>query len=324
MSTLPYVALEHNQESYKKWLVVNWCFFNVCNYDCSYCPTTLHDGSEKGHDFETVRAFCDRIIDADPSRKVFFELTGGEVTFYRDFERLMAYLKERGCDTGIISNGSRKLEWWEKNRHRIDHICLSFHPERGEEDHFVAVAKLVNETCTVHVNIMMKPELFERCHALAQRVVHEVGGVSISMQPLLEDMKGDLFLYTPEQQAILNEQRLDWDQSRAVFPDPAKPRKVYRGEMRKVASDGSHVPTTSPELIARSENSWTGWSCHAGMENIVVDLYGNVFRGWCLEGGRIGVMTDPNFTVPTTPVRCTKATCPCGLDIMCTKRRVPA
>jgi organic radical activating enzyme len=314
-----YTSLVHGKKEYQNYFVVNWCFFSICNFKCSYCPTDLHDGKRKGLPIEQVKAFCKQVISAKKDKKVFFEFTGGEITYYKDFVSLFQFLKDNGAETGLISNGSRTLEFWEQHKHLIDHICLSFHPEQGDMDHFFKVVTLLNEVTTVHVNIMMLPSKFDALHSLAKKIATEVEGVSIAIQALFENMDGQIFTYTPEQQAILSHPQLPFGANLRYFQSPTKIRKIYRGEMRMVSPDGTSQEVNPPELISRGQNVWTKWDCYIGVENLVIDFEGNVMGGWCGVGGVLGHVTDGDFKFPTTPVNCDAKKCYCGLDIMATK-----
>lgn len=317
-----YLRLSHGNKNYEDYFVVNWCFFSICNFTCSYCPSTLHDGKKRGLPLETVKNFCNQVIDQKKDKKVFFEFTGGEITYYKDFIPLFEFLKSRGAETGLISNGSRSIEFWEKHKHLIDHICLSFHPEQGDPEHFFKVVTLLNEVTTVHVNIMMLPSEFDELHRLAEKIASEVEGISVSMQALFENMNGSIYKYTQEQQNLLNSPQLSWGSNLIYFRKEATPRKVYRGEMAKVLPNGSSESVNPPELIARGENNWKGWNCHIGLENLVVNFDGHVMRGWCGVGGVIGNVQDEVFKFPDEPIRCSSANCYCGLDIMATKVKV--
>ena len=314
-----YLKLDHGQEEYKQYFVVNWCFFTICNFSCSYCPADLHDGKHRGLDIEVVKKFCLNIIETKKDKKVFFEFTGGEMTYYRSFVELFTFLKEIGAEAGLISNGSRTIEFWDNHKHLIDHICLSFHPEQGDPEHFFNVVKLLNEVTTVHVNIMMLPEKFDMLYELSQRISSQIEGISLAMQPLFENMSGGMFKYTEEQKKILDHQTLTWATDLKFFQSPKKIKKVYRGEMKKVYASSQEVLINPPELVARQENNWFGWSCHIGIENIVVDYHGNVLRGWCRVGGVFGNIEDQNFKLPEKPIICNVKNCYCGLDIMATK-----
>ncbi|MES2528054.1 MAG: radical SAM protein [Bdellovibrionota bacterium] len=314
-----YQKLEHGTSTYGEYFVVNWCFFSICNFKCTYCPDNLHDGKFRGLPIETVKSFCKKVIDSKPDKKIFFEFTGGEVTYYKDFIPLFEYLKSLGAETGLISNGSRDLAYWEKHKHLIDHICLSFHPEGGDMDHFFEVVKILNEVTTVHVNIMMLPEQFSELYAFGAKIAAEIDGPSIALQALFENMSGVIFNYSPEEKRILDTQDLPWGKNIKFRGRAGKTRKVYRGEMKKIYADGKAEKVNPPELIARGENNWVGWDCNIGLENLVVDLNGNVLRGWCGVGGVIGNVSDEDFQMPTRPILCTSRNCFCGFDIMATK-----
>jgi organic radical activating enzyme len=316
-----YLRLDHGKDQYRNYFVINWCFFSICNYSCSYCPTTLHDGKQRGVNIEVVKNFCLRAIQAKPDQQVFIEFTGGEMTYYKHFAELFAFLKQKGAETGLISNGSRSLDFWHKHKHLIDHICLSFHPEQGDANHFFEVVKLLNEVTTVHVNIMMLPEQFEGLYQLASRIASEVEHISIAMQPLFENMDGKIYGYSQEQKEILDTQELPWGQNIKYNRSPDLIRKVYRGEMSKLLADGTRETISPPELIARRENNWFGWQCQIGIENLVIDAVGNIKRGWCGVGGILGMIQDPNFKFPVNPITCNVTNCYCGLDIMATKFR---
>lgn len=320
LPTTNYVELIHGDKNYNDFLVVNWCFHTICNFKCTYCPTSLHDGAVRGPDLELVLKTCDNIIFQSNKEKFFFEFTGGEMTYYRKFTELMQELKKRDVETGIISNGSRDLKWWSEHRHLLDHICLSFHCEQGEADHFYNVVAFLNETVTTHVNIMMLPEKFEALHEFSKKLSSEIQGISISMQPLLENMAGSIFNYTEEQLRILSEHVLPWGTNLKHFPNPLRETKIYRGSLLKVNPAGESVETNSAELITNAENNWMDWQCWAGLENIVIDKDGSMYRGWCLQGGVIGSIFQ-DFELPKKPIHCKSQNCYCGLDIMATKKK---
>lgn len=317
--TPDYEKLIHGTPAYDSYFVVNWCLFSICNFSCTYCPTVLHDGKARGPDIEVVKDFCRRVIEAKPDKRVFFEFTGGEVTYYKQFSELLRFIKSLGADVGLISNGSRTLEFWEAHKDLIDHICLSFHPEQGKSDHFFDVVKLLNEVTTVHVNIMMLPEKFEDLYLLARKISSEVEGISVAIQALFENMSGGIFNYTPKQQMILDQPALPFGTDLKYFRSPHVGKRIYRGEMAKVYRDGRSEIVQPPELIARGENNWVGWDCYIGLENIVVDFHGNVRRGWCGVGGVIGNVSDPELKIPSKPILCTSQNCFCALDLMATK-----
>lgn len=309
-----YSFLRHEKSEHRDWVVVNWCLMNVCNYACSYCPDDLHNGKSSWPSYEKVEAFCRKAIEHYAGKKIYFEFTGGEVTLWKDLPKLAKFLNDNGCRVGIISNGSRSLDFWKDFIGCIDHVCLSFHPESAKEEHFIEVVRLCAQNLRTHVNFMMHPEHFDRVLTFAMKV-KDIANLSIAVQPLVKDFGEELFPYTDLQKKIIDNQF-------HVIVKHVKHTKTfdfYRGSMHTVKADGSSAIVAPQQFIATGRNQWRGWSCYAGVEQIVVTMEGDVFRGWCLVGGRIGKIDDPDLTLPTAPVTCSKEYCHCNLDIMTTK-----
>lgn len=313
-----YNRLDHHHNEAKDWVVVNWNLGNMCNFTCSYCPSILNDGSFGWNDFEVVQAFIDNVVEHYAPRKVYFEFTGGEVTLWKDFVKTAKYIKEIGHDIGFISNSSRTIRWWEQNKTLFDHVCLSFHPEEGDPEHFLKVVEIMSQQCRTHVNIMMHydQEIWLRCEDVANRVI-KIKNISLALQPLIIDFGEELYSYTQEQLDYIDRQ---WhDLGSKIEHD--KTWKLYRGSMDMIDEVNDLKQNSSAHrFINDSTNNWKGWDCWAGIEQIVVDFDGSVMRGWCRVGGSFGNMKDPeNIRWPEKAIRCNKSMCHCNFDIMCKK-----
>jgi len=312
-----YVALEHGNLANLDYIVVNWCVGNSCNFACTYCPTNLHDASVPWPSIDRVKQFCARIIETHRDKKVYFEFTGGEVTVWPHFLELCMFLKESGAFVGFISNGSRTRRWWEKAIGQFDHICMSYHSEFAKPEHFKEIVQLVSLHAQVHVNIMMLPDKFDHCFDFAKEL-STIPNISIGLQPLIVELKDTLFQYTEDQTYKMNHNS---DLISKYIPRTAEHnRLVMRGIMSKVKLDGTRINAPAHTMIADSSNNWYGWECYSGVEQIIVDMSGDVYIGWCKVGGPIGKINDPNFLMPTKPTICTKTMCHCNFDIMSTKR----
>jgi organic radical activating enzyme len=312
-----YARLDHADPSNKNTVVINWCLGNTCNFSCSYCPTNLHDSSVPWISYDQVVSFIDQInfhYKRKLRKQVYFEFTGGEVTLWKEMPNLLRYMNEKKLIVGIISNGSRTIRWWEENKHLLHHVCLSFHPEQCDSEHFVQVAALLSETLRLHINIMMLPEKFDQCMQLADAIYEKVPNITIALEPLLHDFGSELFAYSDEQKVLLKEKLYPVKQTKN-FPH-------FRGAMIKTNFDGSKETVTAPQLISQRENNWSGWRCSIGVDQLVVDYHGRIFKGWCKEDGIIGQVTDRQISFPWRPVLCTRNHCHCVLDVMNTKERV--
>jgi len=311
-----YIKLIHSNPEHENWFVVNWCLGNTCNYSCSYCPENLHSGDIKWPELEKVKEFITRIVEQVAPRKVYFELTGGEVTLYRHFIEICQHCTELGAKVGLISNGSRTLRWWEENKKYFDHVCLSFHPEFAEAEHFIEVVKILNNDVRTHVNIMMSPDQFDYCYAVANKVKN-LGNISMALQPLIHDFGDTLYDYNDQQKLIFDKQH-ELITKNIKF---TKSFDYYRGAMKMLFEDNSSQVSSAHRFISFKTNDWSGWNCYAGVEQIIVDLGGNVYRGWCRVGGKIGNIFE-DFEVPKEPILCNKTMCHCNFDIMSTKEKV--
>jgi len=261
-----------------------------------------------------VLNFVDKVIEQVTPKKVYFEFTGGEVTLYREFIDVCKHITSKGSKVGLISNGSRTLRWWEENKKYLDHVCLSFHPEFSDAKHLIEVIKILNNDVRTHVNIMMSPEKFNYCFEVANEI-KSLQNISMALQPLIHDFGEKLFDYTDEQKSIFQNQH-ELITKHIKF---TKSFDYYRGAMKMINVDGSEQISSAHRFISNKTNDWSGWKCHIGVEQIVVDMSGEIFRGWCKVGSRVGTIYDSTLNIPTNPVICDKKMCHCNFDIMSRK-----
>ena len=267
-----YNILDHHHDEVKNWTVVNWNLGNMCNYSCSYCPTSLHDGSYGWNDYNIIKKFIDTTMSHYASKKIYFEFTGGEVTLWKDFIKIVEYIKLSGHDVGFISNASRTFRWWDKNKNKFDHICLSFHAETADVDHFLKVVELMSSHVKTHVNIMMHYEQnkWNICQDLAEKVIH-IKNISLALQPLIIDFGNILYDYNANQIEYIDKQ---WTNLASKIKYDKK-FKLYRGSMEMIDTVNDLVEISSAHrFINNKTNNWYGWKCWAGLEQIVIGLDG--------------------------------------------------
>jgi len=175
------------------------------------------------------------------------------------------------------------------------------------------VVKILHNEVRVHVNVMMAPDKFDYCYSVADRV-KDLGNISMALQPLIHDFGEVVFDYNDFQKNV-------FDRQHELITKHIKFDKTfdyYRGAMRLIYPDGTSEVSSAHRFISFKTNDWSNWKCYAGVEQIIVDLGGNIFRGWCRVGGKIGNIFEA-FEVPKTPVLCNKTMCHCNFDIMSTK-----
>ena len=145
----------------------------------------------------------------------------------------------------------------------------------------------------------------------------KMGDVSIALQPLIVDFQTELYKYTKRQQHILDNQN-------EIYCSKIKYTKewpIYRGQMKIQNTNTGEELSFSPHyFISLNKNNWKGWYCYAGVEQLIVDIDGSVWRGWCKVGKQLGwVQRGRRLVFAKEPILCTKDFCHCNFDIMCTK-----
>lgn len=75
------------------------------------------------------------------------------------------------------------------------------------------------------------------------------------------------------------------------------------------------------EALTARVNSWEGWFCAAGSENIHISADGNVFSATCRVGGYLGNVFEGQLSLPKEWLKCTKKWCMCGADMQIRKAK---
>lgn len=306
------VAIKHFDSTSQESTLINWCLGNTCNFSCSYCPESLHSGSIRWVDYKLALNFCNKLVShyKTSGYDIEFLFTGGEPTLYASFPKLLFELKKLNCLIGVITNGSRTINWWEKNIHLFDKVVLTYHSEFVDKNYFYKIVELMEDKVDLHINFTMLPSDFNSILDIAKILFQKKSNISITLKPLLKDFGDKMYDYSDEQFNILETYRFK----------SLKRNVSKRGMMKKVIEDGGEIKCKAVDLIIKNENHWKDWNCNAGLELIYIDYKGDVFRGTCKEGGKItNIHLNEPFEFPSKAIMCNKETCHCLTDIMTTK-----
>ena len=71
-------------------------------------------------------------------------------------------------------------------------------------------------------------------------------------------------------------------------------------------------------LTKNKWNTFKRWKCMAGIETLMIDNDGSVYRATCKQGGMLGNI-ETGFTLEDDPVVCAKQWCNCAADLNTTK-----
>jgi len=143
---------------------LTWNIGTRCNYDCMYCPTSLHDNYSKHASLDLLKQRWQSIFSKTARRNLLYKIsfTGGEVTVNKSFLPLLRWMRKNYQDNIakilVTSNGSASLNYYTKLYELIDNLSLSFHSEHADEQKFFDLAIKLHQNLLpgkhLHVNIM--------------------------------------------------------------------------------------------------------------------------------------------------------------------------
>ena len=143
---------------------LTWNIGTRCNYDCMYCPTSLHDNYSKHASLDLLKQRWQSIFSKTARRNLLYKIsfTGGEVTVNKSFLPLLRWMRKNYQDNIakilVTSKGSASLNYYTKLYALIDNLSLSFHSEHADEQKFFDLAIKLHQNLLpgkhLHVNIM--------------------------------------------------------------------------------------------------------------------------------------------------------------------------
>ena len=277
---------------------VEWNLGKRCNYDCSYCPSEIHDNSSQHTDIAILKFAVDKLMSLGKPVRISF--TGGEPTVHPKFEELVNYCKNQGVSwVSVTSNGTRKDDWY--GNLRADQIVFSMHMEYDYRRVLNTIVN-VNEYFAgkIMVHVMAHQEHM-------QRVRHVAGALAASAVPhavrRVRWTQGDHDLFDDMR---YNTEDLAWV-------------KEYETTVEGNCIIDDNTKMHANDVIKLHLNKYKGWTCNAGIESLMINWDGDVHRATCRVGGSLGNIYQGDFVVPSEPVTCDRNFCTCAADIPLTK-----
>lgn len=284
---------------------IEWNLGKRCNYDCSYCPSIIHDNSSPHTNIHVLTNVVDQLLEIGKPIRLSF--TGGEPTIHPRFEELISYAKNQGIGwISVTTNGTRQPDWYEEQR--VDQYVFSLHFEhdwRRALNNITTLFQTVEE-CNIPTNIMVNVMAHHN-------YMNEVKFVVAKLQHDRIPYVIRRIRWTEDDHNVFDDMRynyndLDWILEReatvkancVIDDDPAK---MYHAN----------------DIIKLHLNEYQGWTCAAGIESLMINWDGDVHRATCRVGGSLGNIYTGTFTIPTKPVTCTRNNCTCAADIPLTK-----
>tara|TARA_A100001011_G_scaffold398686_2_gene504013 strand:- start:13491 stop:14477 length:987 start_codon:yes stop_codon:yes gene_type:complete len=284
---------------------VQWNMGNPCNYSCEYCPPILHNGSKpwlnKIDYINTIEQISSHYNAS--SKRVDYELIGGEVTVIPGFEDIIRKISEYNTNSVVYSNASRTIKWWSKAKQYLDGVVLTYHPLTQHRDHFTNVLKEIMHDVTISINIAgiggkvedlgdyaeYLRSLFKDCSK------NPSSNISICVKTMYKkqlngyDKQQYFYDYTQQELDVLNRPGIVQTET------TEKPNNDWMTEIKY--SDGSVKYVQSHQLVTERLNNFYKMKCHLGYESINIDPLGEVYGSWCgsVSYGNIKDITDWNL-----------------------------
>lgn len=281
---------------------IEWNLGKRCNYDCSYCPSSIHDNTSPHTDIETLKMCIDKLVTLGKPIRLSF--TGGEPTVHPKFADLIRYAKHKGITwISVTTNGTLPFEFY--NSLPVDQYVFSIHLEYDWMRVMNTITKLadssnvklIGQIMAHHEHIpfakVVKGMLDQNAIPCTVRRIRWTEGD----HDLFDDMR-----YHPDDLNWIKEQE-------ATISGNCVIDKGSLGEQIIHAND----------VIKLHLNKYKGWTCNAGIESLMINWDGVVHRATCRVGGSLGNIYEGTFNVPTEPVICDRNFCTCAADIPLTK-----
>ena len=283
---------------------VMWNIGKRCNYDCSYCPSEIHDLSSMHTDINLLKNTVDQLSVLNNPVRIMF--TGGEPTQHPDFIELLQYIKNKNIQwTSITTNGTKSSVWYLQNEIYWDHLLFSLHFEHNWEYVLNTIEKYNSQTTkNFFVNVMAHHEHMDDVRYAVDRF--DTVGIKYAIRRIRWiDTDRDNF-----NDNLYSESDLSWIMCKESTADS---NCLINDEKLIHAND----------IIKNHQNNFTGWTCNAGIESLMINGDGEVYRATCKVGGSIGNIYSNTCVIPDAPIICTRAWCTCAADIYITKVNKP-
>jgi hypothetical protein len=281
---------------------VEWNLGKRCNYDCSYCPSSIHDNTSPHTDIEILKSTVDNLITLGKPIRLSF--TGGEPCVHPKFLELVKYCKHVGINwISVTTNGTLPYEFY--STLEADQIVFSIHLEFDWRRVFNTVESVVDLTNKkVVAQIMAHHDYMDavlqlRARCLLAHIPNTIRRIRWTQgdHDLFDDMR-----YNLTDSEWLNEQEATVQPNTLLFYKDKPMEQRHANDVIKL-----HL------------NKYKDWSCNAGIESLMINWDGDVHRATCRVGGSLGNIYEGNFVAPSEPITCDRNFCTCAADIPLSK-----
>ena len=271
-------------------ITVDWNLGNSCNLSCSYCHWELNNGENPYPAIEKLSLAFDHLIDQCRAfSQIQIEFTGGEPTSSESVCDII--LKHsNNIEFKLVSNGTADYKWWANIKHCLAEVTLTYHTTT-DLSHFINVVNLLKDKkLTVFVAI---PADRWDVGRYAYKTIQELHSNTYIQLLYKNFIRGNNVYddYTHDQ----------W--------------KEYYQEQGIDISNNEAVRQTIEFKRVNKLNNYYGHMCWAGYTQIVVDNFGDVWRGWCKSDLCLGNVFQNTVNLTQKPKPCPRQQCRNGFDL---------
>ena len=279
---------------------VEWNLGRRCNYDCGYCPSSIHDNHSPHTPLEVLERAVDRLCALDKPLRI--SLTGGEPAVHPRIEDFLEYLKMKGIFwVNLTTNGTRPAHWYLGHEMYFNHLVFSLHFEHDWRRVLRTINEFYDSTeIDFFVNVMAHHDHMDD----VRKVVSEFQGKGIRYAVRR-------IRWTEGDHNIFDDMRYDGRDLEWLLAQDATAKPNVRIDDNRIMH--------ANDVIKEHLNQFKDWTCNAGLESLMINWDGDVHRATCRVGGSLGNIYEGNFTIPLTPIVCTRDACTCAADIPLTK-----
>lgn len=284
---------------------VQWTLGNQCNYSCTYCHEMFRRGDRPFPSEELIAEVCKDIVYYfdEIGRDVEFEFIGGEPTLSGDIREIGKRLHNHPVNIILKTNGSASLEWWANAKKYLSKVIISVHKDFCNLSHITDVVSLLledQESHPINVEILIpttqNPEHWQWAVSALQlyREKFALG----NLQMLYSNFARGSDVYYPYSES-------QWKQYAQLHGLPIPKSVDPNNKLDKY---------NTVDLKIRDPLDFNGAKCYSGIDTLVIDYNGRVWRGWCSHGGPIGSIYELPIQFPTEPIICNLPRCGNGFD----------
>lgn len=163
---------------------VHFLIGKLCNFDCRYCPSSLHNNSDPHESLDKFKAGLDLITPHMKKLKNIF-ITGGEPTLNPELPKMIEYCKELNYNAiEVNTNGTASLTKLTELASLNVHLMITFHSGLSNKKLMEKIGKLVLiPNIQVLIKVMAKEDS-EFSQLVRSYMPDKPGGQAIEYNPI--------------------------------------------------------------------------------------------------------------------------------------------